>query len=395
MLNVALVGLMAGSLLTAPVTDDDDKKKKTAPDADEARIEAEAPAGIFTRSEVEAPASRAITQDTYSFGVPSDAAPIKLWASYAYGETEGRYDAAGNTAEYESPALPGTGGQQLYTSGDIIAQRVAVGGQLNLINFPAFKLGGGATLTIAKNELQFGGDNMGVLDATELSTDFELQNVKVFGTARGRVLGVHGGYIFDIASEADPIDGTVTILGPGGTTAFQGNFTDLQAAGGVAPEDYARFSVTDDRDAVFFGADFDAAGDVFRAFGGVDYFYVLDSATSDDGTQDDFIEDDAIINFILGAGVKLSIFEIGAAAQITTRLREPLISSSVGTVPGVGGHRGTIAPYLNISPGSLPASIFVRGGVLSEYTESGYAIGGANAAKSSFGFTAGLAVGFD
>ena len=398
MLNVALVGLMAGSLLTSSVTGDDDKdKKKDAQAANEARVEAEAPAGIFTRSEVEAPVSRAITQDTYAFGAPSDAAPIKLWGSYAYGESEGLWDADGDTQEYMSPALPGTGGQRLFTSGDIVTQRANFGAQLNLINFPAFKFGGGASLTLAKNELQFGADNAGVLDATEIATDFELQNVKVFGSLRGRVLGIHGGYIFDIASEADPIDGTVNISDGMGGTAFSGSFVDLQRAAPGFPGDeaLARFSVSDERDAIFFGADFDASGEVFRAFGGVDYFNLQDADANDDGNQDDFIENDSFINFMLGAGVRLSIFEIGAAAQIQTRLREPLVSPSVGTVAGVGGHAGTIAPYLRISPGSLPASIFIKGAVQDEYTEYGYQIGGANAPKPSIGFTAGLAVGFE
>ena len=389
MLNVALAGLLASSLLTSPVGDDDDKKKKNA-EAEQARVEAEAPAeALFTRSTVAAPAERAITQDTYAFGAPSDIAPIKLWGSYAYGESESRWDAGGETAEYNSPQLF-EDGPRLFTSGDIVTQRANFGAQLNLINFPSFKLGGGATLTLAKNELQFGSDNSGVLSTPDgkLETDFELQNVKVFGNLRGRVLGIHGGYIFDIASEADPIDGTIPNPLDGGATTV--SFVDFQRAGGIADEELARFSVSDQRDAIFFGADFDVSGPVFRAFGGADYFLLQDP--SDLGANDD---NDDFINFILGAGVRLSIFEIGAAAQIQTRLGQPLVSPSVGTVEGVGGHAGTISPYLRISPSGLPASIFVKGAVQDEYTEYGYAIGGANAPKPSIGFTAGLAVGFE
>lgn len=391
MLNVALVGLLAGSLLTSPVGDDDDKKKKNA-EADQARVEAEAPAeALFTRSAAEAPVQRAITQDTYAFGAPSDAAPIKIWASYAYGESESLWDADGDTQEYSGPVVganaTGTAAERLFTSGDIVTQRANVGGQLNLINFPAFKLGGGASLTLAKNELQFGADNAGVLAIEDnmLATDFELQNVKVFGTLRGRVLGIHGGYIFDIASEADPIGGTITtnLPTPGGLVPFTGTPSELAALAGSEP---GTFEVSDGRDAIFFGADFDASGEVFRVFGGVDYFMLEDNDTDE---ADDFA------NFILGAGVRLSIFEIGAAAQITTRLYEPLVSPSVGTIGGVGGHAGTIAPYLRISPSGLPASIFVKGAVQDEYTEYGYAIGGGNAPKPSIGFTAGLAVGFE
>lgn len=384
MLNVALAGLLATSLLTSPVGDDDDKKKKNA-EAEEARVEAEAPAqALFTRSEAQAPVQRAITQDTYAFGAPSDIAPIKLWGSYAYGESESRWDADGDTQEYNSPDIGG--GARLFTSGDIVTQRANFGAQLNLINFPAFKLGGGATLTLAKNELQFGSDNAGVLtiEDNKIATDFELQNVKVFGTLRGRVLGIHGGYIFDIASEADPIGGTIPNPLDGGATQI--SFADIQRAQGVAEEDLSRFEVSDGRDAIFFGADFDASGPVFRAFGGVDYYLLEDDEVDD---NEDYI------NFLLGAGVRLSIFEIGAAAQITTRLGDPLVPASVGTTPGVGGHAGTIAPYLRISPGGLPASIFVKGSVQDEYFDYGYAIGGGNAPKPSIGFTAGLAVGFE
>ena len=414
MLNVALVGLMAGSLLTSSVTGDDDKdKKKDAQAADEARVEAEAPAGIFTRSTVEE-TSRAITQDTYSFGAPSDAAPIKIWVSYAYGETDQRYDAAGNEVEYQSPVVgvnPANGQpDRLFDDADIITQRGQVGAQLNLINFPAFKLGGGAQLTIAKNRLTFGEDTLGdsdrlLLDGSDgagFETDYELQNIKVFGTLRGRVLGIHGGYIFDIAEEGDLADnairggGFVTRDGDGNPALI----TDL-AGFETATGQRVGLSVSDERNAIFFGADFDASGDVFRAFGGVDYFYLADRDddpnpdTNDDGNQDDFIENEDYLNFMIGAGVKLSIFEIGASAQITTRFRQPLVPPSVGTTEGIGGHAGTIAPYLRISPSGLPASIFVRGAVLDEYHEYGYAIGGANAAKSKIGFTAGLAVGFD
>ena len=394
MLNVALAGLLASSLLTSPVGDDDDKKKKNA-EAEQARVEAEAPAeALFTRSTVTAPAERAITQDTYAFGAPSDIAPIKLWASYAYGESESLWDAGGETAEYMGPVVgasdTGTP-QRLFTSGDIVTQRANFGAQLNLINFPAFKLGGGAQLTLAKNELQFGSDNAGVLaiDGNKLETDFELQNVKVFGSLRGRVLGLHGGYIFDIASESDPIGGTITTNLPtaGGLVPFTGSPSDLAALAGQEP---GTFGVSDQRDAIFFGADFDVSGPVFRAFGGADYFLLQDP--SDLGANDD---NDDFVNFVLGGGVRLSIFEIGAAAQIQTRLGQPLVSPSVGTTEGVGGHAGTISPYLRISPSGLPASIFVKGAVQDEYTEYGYAIGGANAPKPSIGFTAGLAVGFE
>ena len=55
----------------------------------------------------------------------------------------------------------------------------------------------------------------------------------------------------------------------------------------------------------------------------------------------------------------------------------------------------TISPYVKISPPSLPASIFVQGGVLDEYNTYGYAVDGANGPKPTLGFTAGLAIGFE
>ena len=122
MLNVALAGLLASSLLTSPVGDDDDKKKKNA-EAEQARVEAEAPAeALFTRSTVAAPAERAITQDTYAFGAPSDIAPIKLWGSYAYGESESRWDAGGETADWslELPVIGESGRRFLFCRGAVL-----------------------------------------------------------------------------------------------------------------------------------------------------------------------------------------------------------------------------------------------------------------------------------
>ena len=40
-------------------------------------------------------------------------------------------------------------------------------------------------------------------------------------------------------------------------------------------------------------------------------------------------------------------------------------------------------------------SLFVKGAVLDEYTDLGYALGGANDIKPSIGFTAGLTLGFN
>lgn len=347
MINAALVGLLAGSFAVGTPTTGDDKKTpnvdKPAPEA----VVSEAGPSVFVTPE--APSDvESLTQDTYAFGIPSDAAPIKLWVQYGLGFTSDEFYAVNG----EDAAAP---------QGEIKSQRLGVGAQINFISFPSFKLGAGAQLNVAGNNAE---DNRTVPVAPGVNfalqnSDFGLQQLKVYGTARGRVVGVHGGYIFDFGDESvvDATGGTVTL----------GN--------------------SDSRNALTFGADFDYPSERFRLFGGVDYFHI---ARDDSNLA---IEDDDIWNFLFGAGFKASVFEVGAAFQIQTRLDSPT-NTSFGT-EGIGGHAGTVAPYLRISPPQLPASIFIKGAVLDEYTEYGYALGGANSPKPKIGFTAGLTIGFE
>ncbi len=339
MLQVALAGLLAGSLALSPPDGTGDTKK--TPNADKPVAESVATPGVFETAEAQGP--QTITQDTYAFGVPSDIAPIKLWVQYGYGKT--------------SEEFWGTDGQdQTFPSGEITTQRIGVGAQINVISLRSVKVGAGAQLTVAKNAAE----NETVGPFTNVDSDFGLQGVKVFGSLRGRTLGLHGGYIFDLGDET-ALDGTTNTLG-----------------------------TSDNRDAIFFGADFDVPSDRFRLFGGIDYFII---ENAEDEAEEDFEVGTDIMNFMLGAGVKLSVFEVGAALQIQTRFNDP--TNTLFGTRGIGSHAGTVAPYLRISPPSLPASFFVKGAVQDEYTEFGYGIGGANSLKPKVGFTAGLTVGFE
>ena len=366
MLNLATVALLSGALLAGSPDGDRDKDKKStrAPEAQQTVATSEAPADV-----------RAITNDSYAFGRPADSSPIKLWVAYAYGESEAVWAADGETVDYD---LSGAG---LGVSGDIISQRALFGVQLNVINFPGFKLGVGGQLVAGSNEFQYGEDNPLLAldpDVEGLDSGFGLQNVKVFGSARGRVVGLHGGYIIDLADDNED----------GGEENF--------------------FPLSDNRDAIFFGADFDYPSERFRLFGGVDYFARQDDEQADSlGTNNDSGGNNILV-FNMGAGIRFGFVELGAALMINTTLVEGEAAflavgpqeaedggTSNGTSPFTGGHAGTIAPYLKLSPPSLPVSLFVKGAVLNEYSDYGYAIGGANDIKPSLGFTAGLTIGFE
>lgn len=374
MTNVLLSSLLAGSFALGAPTGDGPTASTPSPSDSLAAVQAEvvsAPGrSVFATDEaVEIATPRSITQDTYAFGIPSDAAPIKLWVSYAYGEAESIWDTRGEDAELQ------IGG----ANGDIVTQRINAGAQVNVISFPSFKLGAGAQLGVAKNEFQVGSDG-DPLSIGNLESDFGLQNVKVYGVARGRVVGVHAGYMFDLGSEREFRQAQAP-LGPNGQLVNVNLPTTL--------------SNSDGRDAIIVGADFDVPSDRFRLFGGIDYYMLqgIDDDTNTIVNENEFDNDD-FLNFLVGAGVKLSVFEIGAALQIQTRYDNPTVQD-IGTTTGIGSHAGTIAPYLRISPPSLPASIFIKGAVQDEYTEYGYAIGGANSIKPSIGFTAGLTIGFE
>ncbi|GAB5534737.1 MAG: hypothetical protein Rubg2KO_09860 [Rubricoccaceae bacterium] len=365
MLNVALVGLLAGSLLTGPVTgpDDGDDKDKNNKKAQTEDTSVPTP-GVFDEGSSEDP-ERSIVSDTYAFGFPSDAAPIKFWASYAFGNAKEIWNAEGDSREL---SIAGT-------NGNIESQRIVVGAQINAVNFPAVKLGVGGELRVAQNKYKLDDASPNPVDLpSELSSGYKLQNGKVYATARGRVLGAHAGMMFDLGNEQE--------------------FTDpIPALGGLAlPVD---LSNSDGDNAIFVGLNFDYPSERVRLFGGIDYYHLQDTDEEGDGTQDDLVENSNYLNFTFGGGVKFSAVEVGAALNLVNRFFAPTVSPQIGTAANLGGHAGTVSPYIRISPQSLPASIFVQGGVLDEYNTYGYAIGGANSIKPAIGFTAGVSIGFE
>lgn len=351
MLNLALVGLLAGSLALTPPDDTGDDKKKT--DGDKTAVETVETPGVFELNPADEPES--ITLDTYAMGRPASSAPIKIWAQYAYG-TAADYYKTNNDVERIN-----IGG----STGDVVSQRVAVGAQINFLSFPAFAVGAGGQLGLAQNK--FNVDNVGPAGIGDLESSFGLQQVKVYGTARGRVVGIHAGYAFDLGDEQEF---TAPIPALGGATLP----TNLPNSDG--------------RDAIFLGADFDYPSERFRLMGGVDW-YMLQS-----GGVPEVTDGGDYLNFMFGAGLRFSVVEFGAAFQIQSRWDEPTLSN-VGTTAGIGGHVGTVVPYLRFSPPSLPASIYIKGATPDEYLEYGAPLGGQNAVQPGLGFTAGLSIGFE
>jgi hypothetical protein len=361
MLNVALVGLLAGTLA---VGGGDSKNPQTG----DKPAPAPAVPGILITQSVDAPTPLTI-QDTYAFGRTSGETPLRFWAHYAQGEAEGIWNTDGETEEV----------QIAFTDGDLVTRRVGIGAELGLpVGLFGFGIAAGAQLNLAQNQFQVGaeqGANPGAPVGTpaggfitdDLESDFGLQNVKVYGIARAGAIGLHGGYIFDLGSDRE--------------FAANGLPTSL--------------SNSDGRDAFFFGADFDYPSERFRLFGGVDYYKLHAGGTNNPNTTEDetLRSGDDILNSLFGVGVKLSVFEIGAALQIQARYSQPLVGD-IGTATGIGGSAATIAPYLRISPPQIPASIFIKGAVQDEYTEYGFRLGGSNSPKPSMGFTAGLTFGF-
>ena len=360
MLHVALAGLLAGSLALSPADGDGPGDAKKTPNTDKPAAETVALPGVFDTA---SRAPESITVDTYAQGRPVAEAPIKIWAQYAYGQADERYDLQGDSAP-----LVGFGNNR-----EVISQRIAVGAQLNFISFPRFRFGVGGQLQIAKNEFNANDGSVSPIGVPDLESDFGLQQVKVYGVLRGQTLGIHGGYAFDLGDDQE-FGEPVAALG-----------------GARLPSNLA---VSDGRDAIFFGADFDYPSERFRLFGGIDY-YMLQGIDDDPNTAEfeDQFGDDDFLNFTAGAGVKFGFVELGAAAQIQTRFDQPTLRS-VGTTPGIGSHIGNVVPYLRLSPPSLPASIYIKGSTLDEYFDYGYSIGGANTVKAGIGFTAGLSVGF-
>jgi len=213
-------------------------------------------------------------------------------------------------------------------------------------------------LNIASDEVTSGG-------TTVAESGFGLQGVKIYGMLRGRVVGVHGGYFLDLASDPD--------------------------ASNI-------ITASDQRDVIFFGADFDYPSERVLLFGGLDYYMpqegdivVFLGANAGGGGETVTVAQaasDNILMFTMGAGIRFSVFELGAALLFRAQEDSGIFNAS-------GSSAATIAPYLRISPPSLPVSIYFQGAVAREYADYGYNLSGGNDIVSGFGATVGLTIGFE
>jgi len=321
MLQLALVALLAGAPLNAAPAE--------TPNGDDKAPRTEASVGIF---KAEVANDEAIVNDTYSFG-RAEPTFVKFWVGYGWGRDNEFYGPGGNVIGLNAA----TGGE----FSEVTVQRAFVGAQVDFLNFPAFRAGVGAQLMTGQNTFT------SATGGADVGSDFGLQNAKFFAHARGRAVGLHGGYILDLAPDPS---------------------ASLPAAA----------TGTDNRDALFVGADFDYPSRAFRLFGGVDYFMINDAAG-----DINFAAEENLLVFNMGGGVRLWILEVGAAA---------LIRADVGSIGA--GHQGSVAPYVRISPPQIPVSIAVRGAVTDEYADYGYALGGASKPVTHTGFTVAATIGF-
>jgi hypothetical protein len=339
MLQLALTALLAGSLITGSLDGDKDKDKDkaNAQQPIESILVPEADAALAGEDDP--------INDTYQLG-RTERIPVKLWVGYGWAEDEKFYDVNGNEQDLGD---------------NITAQRAFVGAQINVINFTNFSVGAGGQLLMADTKVGAGASPSGA----EVSSGFGLQNAKVYGLIRGRTLGVHGGYLFDLGDDED----VATLFGQG------------------------EIPNSDQVDAWFVGVDFDYPSERFRLFGGIDYFNRDDYGPA--AAPQSAIEDDEIIVFNAGAGLKISWVEIGAAALLRTNLSiNRLVSLNPAAAAFGGGHQGSIAPYLRLSPPSFPVSISVKGAFLSEYADYGFSLGGASDLVTKKGFTVTASLGF-
>jgi hypothetical protein len=342
MLQLAFAVLLAGSLITGGLDGDKDKDKKKA--------QAQQPIESILVPYDDAADEDDPILDTYALG-RTERIPIKLWVGYGWARDEEAYDPTGEEIPLEEVSV--------LQATEATGQRAFVGAQINVINFTNFSVGAGGQLTVAQNTVESA-------VAGELDSGFGLQNAKVYGLIRGRTLGIHGGYIFDLGPDEDVA-------------------TELVPAG--------EYNNSDQVDAWFVGVNFDYPSERFRLFGGIDYFNRDDLAAA--AAPGQAIEDDELVVFTAGAGLKISWVEIGAAALLRTNIAINRFTNV--TSPNFnsgGGHQGSIAPYLNLSPPALPVAISVKGAFLSEYADYGYSLGGAADLVTHTGFTVTASLGF-
>ena len=200
MLNVALVGLLAGTLAIGGPDGGGDGKKPTDSSKPSTSSADTAVPGIFTPSTAPTAALRPV-QDTYAFGIRNAETPIRFWAQYAQGEAEGIWNTDGETAEVVlGPASP------IGSRGDLVTRRAAFGAELALpVSLFGFGIAAGGQIQLAQNQFMVGEEagDTGAAGIGDLESDFGLQGAKVYGAARTSALGLHGGYIFDLGSERE------------------------------------------------------------------------------------------------------------------------------------------------------------------------------------------------
>ena len=202
MLHLALAALLAGSLGTGDAvnTSDNDKNPPTT---------TEASVGLVAASESDAP-----VPTTYAFG-RSQGTFLQVWGGYGWAAVD----------EWYPINNPGKEGSDLGY--EVTSQRAFFGAQLNFIRGQNFSFGIGGEFAMASREADMSGGSA--------SSGFKPQQAKVYAEIRGRTLGLHGGYIFDLADE------------------------ELDVA------------ISKGSDAFFVGASFDYPSRVIRVFGGIDY----------------------------------------------------------------------------------------------------------------------------
>lgn len=364
MLNVTTVGLLVGSLFVGVPSELAPAK---AGDCDELnyRLTHVEECEATEISEVEP-----LVTDAFAFGNPSDASRFKVWVEGAYGQTSDQQWASNGS---DTPFVI------VDAQGKVTAMRFGVGAEVGVLHSPNWKVSLGGQLNMGSNT--FNVETPGALVTEDIEGSLGLQNVKAYAQVKGRVLGVHGGYMFDLGDQ----------------TEFEDTGIPNPNVPGLTIHRPTSLGNTDGRDAIFFGADFDYPGKLFRVFAGADYHMIQEGGHDNPNTPWDEtqISGDDFLNVVMGFGLRVGILEIGPSVMFQSRLAAPVVPE-LGPQRGfTGGHAITFAPYLRLSPPSLPVSFSVRGAVREEYTEFGYPLQGANSVKSDLGVTVGLTYGFD
>lgn len=309
MLHLALAALLAGSPGTAAIAAPADGEKDVP--------QTEAAVGLAV-SQGEEPLSF-----TYGHGHPDPTPFLNVWAGFGWSSIDHFYHYDDHTHETAQTTL----------------MRGFLGAQANL-----FTLG-------ATTRFSVGGQLMlGSTDIAEVgSSGWGMHSALIYAQLRGRALGMHVGYVFDLH---DPDPGEPRI-GPG-------------------------------QDAFLIGVSYDYQPAWLRTFGGIDLFRFVNHDIPFEGAG---WEDPSLLVFTLGAGVSLGDWaELGVASL----WRANLVVSQWDRGVNQGGMQHSLAPYLNLTPAFLPVGISVRGGFFGDYADYGFSTMGRLDIVTSQGFTVGV-----